>query len=139
MNDAPAAPLPGYTIYDPIDPFENHAGPFHWRRLEDGSHHFVVRAEPHHCNRHGIVHGGLMMTMIDLAMVASSKQNWEEAVVTVSQNVEFVAAGREGELIEAAGECTRRGNSIAFVRGQVFVGERVLLNASAVVKPLTPR
>ncbi len=139
MNEAPPPPLPGYTIYDPIDPFENLAGPFHWRRREDGSHHFVVRALARHCNRHGIVHGGMMMTMIDLAMVASSKRDWEEAVVTVSQNVEFVAAGREGELIEAVGECLRRGASLAFVRGQVFVGERVLLNASAVLKPLKPR
>ena len=29
-------PLDGYTIYDPIDPLENHVGPFFWKELEDG-------------------------------------------------------------------------------------------------------
>ncbi len=80
-----------------------------------------------------------MMTMIDLTMVVAAKQDWDEQLVTVSLNSEFVAAGREGELIEAVGELVRRTNSLAFVRGQVSVGERTLLNASAVLKPLRPR
>jgi uncharacterized protein (TIGR00369 family) len=139
MNDAPPLPLEGYTIYDPTDPYENHAGPFFWREREDGAHHFVVKAEARHCNRHGIVHGGLMMTMIDLAMVVSAKQDWEEILVTVSLNSEFVAAGQQGEIVEAVGEVVRRTRSLAFVRGRVFVGDRTLLAASAVLKPLPPR
>jgi uncharacterized protein (TIGR00369 family) len=132
-------PLDGYEIYDPIDPFENRAGPFYWQQQEDGAHRFACRAEARHCNRHGIVHGGLMMTMIDLAMVVAGKQSWEEQLVTVSLNSEFIAAGREGEVIEAAGELVRRTRSLAFVRGRVFVGDRTLLTASAVLKPLPPR
>ena len=132
-------PIPGYTVYDPIDPYENHAGPFFWRELEEGSQHFVMRAEARHCNRHAIVHGGLMMCMIDLAMVVAAKQDWEEQLVTVSLNTEFVAAGREGELIEALGRLTRRTGSLAFVTGRVYVAERTLLTASAVLKPIRPR
>ncbi len=139
MSASPPAPLEGYTIYDPIDPYENLSGPFFWRQRDDGSHHFVLRAEEQHCNRHAIVHGGLMMTMIDLTMVVAAKQDWDEQLVTVSLNSEFVAAGREGELIEAVGELVRRTNSLVFVRGQVSVGDRTLLNASAVLKPLRPR
>ncbi len=138
MTDAPP-PLEGYTIYDPVDPFENQAGPFFWRQRDDGSHHFVLEAEARHCNRHAIVHGGLMMTMIDLTMVVAAKQTWEEQLVTVSFNAEFTAAGQQGELIEATGEVVRHTNSLAFVRGQVFVGERTLLNASGVFKRLRPR
>lgn len=132
-------PLAGYAIYDPIDPYENHAGPFFWAEREDGTQHFVLRAEARHCNRHAIVHGGLTLCLIDLAMVVAAKREWEEQLVTVSLNAEFVAAGREGELIEAAGELIRRTNSLAFVRGKVYVAERTLLTASAVLKPLRPR
>ncbi len=139
MADAPPAPLEGYTIYDPVDPFENHAGPFFWRELADGTQHFALTAEARHCNRHGIVHGGLMMTMIDLSMVVAAKQTREEVLVTVSLNSEFIAAGQDGEVIEAAGELVRRTRSLAFVRGRVFVGDRTLLTASAVLKPLPPR
>ena len=129
-------PLDGYTIYDPIDPLENHVGPFFWKELEDGIQHFVLKSEARHCNRHEIVHGGLMMTMIDLAMVVAAKETWDEQLVTVSLNSEFVDAGRAGDLIEANGELVRRTGSMAFVRGRVYVGERTLLSSSAVLKRL---
>ena len=139
MSDAPLPPIEGFTIYDPIDPYENLAGPFFWKQRADGTHHFALKAEARHCNRHGIVHGGLMMTMIDLTMIVASKQKQDEQLVTVSLNSEFVAAGQEGEIIEAEGELVRRTRSLAFARGRVFVGDRTLLAASAVMKPLTPR
>ena len=138
MTDTPP-PLPGYTVYDPIDPYENRAGPFFWRRREDGSEHFVVRAEARHCNRHAILHGGLLLCLIDLAMVVAAKRDWEEQLVTVALNAEFVSAAREGELIEALGQLTRRTASLAFVTGRVHVAERTLLTASAVLKPIRPR
>ena len=127
-------PLDGYTIYDPIDPLENHVGPFFWKELEDGIQHFILKSEARHCNRHEIVHGGLMMTMIDLAMVVAAKETWDEQLVTVSLNSEFVDAGRAGDLIEANGELVRRTGSMAFVRGRVYAGERTLLSSSAVLK-----
>ena len=139
MSDATPPPLAGYTIYDPIDPYENVAGPFFWKARADGGHHFVLMTEARHCNRHGIVHGGLMMTMIDLTMVVSAKSHETEQLVTVSLNAEFIAAGQEGEIVEADGELVRRTRSLAFVRGRVFVGDRTLLTASAVLKPLKPR
>ena len=139
MTDTLAAPLPGYEIYDPIDPYENHAGPFFWRRREDGVDHFVLRAEARHCNVHDILHGGLMMTMLDLAMVVTAKERQDSQVVTVSMSSEFTAAGRAGDLVEASGQLVRRANSLVFVRGQVYVGDRILLNGSAVYKPLRPR
>lgn len=139
MSDAPLPPFEGFTIYDPIDPYENLAGPFFWKQRADGTHHFALKAEAQHCNRHGIVHGGLMMTMIDLTMIVSAKQQQDEQLVTVSLNSEFVAAGQAGEIIEAEGELVRRTRSLAFARGRVFVGDRTLLAASAVMKPLKPR
>ena len=30
MSDPATSPIPGYALYDPVDPFENHAGPFFW-------------------------------------------------------------------------------------------------------------
>ena len=134
MNDT-SPPLDGYTIYDPIDPYENHAGPFFWKE-ENGVQKFALQAEARHCNRHEIVHGGLMMTMIDLAMVVAAKENWEEQLVTVSLNSEFIDAGCAGELVEAEGELVKRTGSMAFVRGRVHVGDRTLLTSSAVLKRL---
>ena len=139
MSDAGAPPLPGYRIYDPDDPFETRAGPFFWAQLEDGTHNFAIEAAERHCNSHGIVHGGLMMTMIDLALVAAAKAAPDDRLVTVSLNSEFMSSGRQGDLIEARGELLRRTRSLAFARGQVVCGERILLSASAVLKPIGTR
>ena len=131
-------PITGYAIYDPVDPFENHSGPFFWAE-RDGIQHFALRTEARHCNSHGIVHGGLMMTMIDLTMNINAKSAPDERFVTVSMNSEFVASATAGDLIEARADLVRRTRSLAFVRGQVNCGERTLLTASAVLKPLSPR
>ena len=139
MNDAAKPPLPGYTIYDPVDPFENRAGPFWYAQADGAPPKFAVQVTEQHCNSHGIVHGGLMMTMIDLALVAVSKVAATDRLVTVSLNAEFVASANVGDLIEASGTLTRRTRSLAFARGQVTCGERVLLTASAVLKPIGPR
>ena len=132
---APLPPIAGYKIYDPIDPYENRAGPCFWKNESD-TQKFALLAETRHCNRHEIVHGGLMMTMIDLAMVVAAKETWEEQLVTVSLNSEFIDAGRAGEIVEAEGELIHRTGSMAFVRGRVYVEKRTLLTSSAVLKRL---
>ncbi len=139
MTDDIEAPIEGYTIYDPVDPFENRAGPFHWRKLEDGTQHFVVRAGERHCNRQGIVHGGLMLTMIDLTFAATAKEHPEQRLVTISLTSEFVAGGRIGTIIEATAEITRRTRSLCFMRGQVTSEGDVLMNASCIYKVLRDR
>lgn len=138
MNHPQGAPLDGFELYDPDDPFEMRTGPFLWQHGANG-HRFALRAETQHCNRQGIVHGGLMMTMVDLALAATAKEVIEDRFVTISLNSEFVAAGQKGDIIEATGELIRRTRSLAFVRGQVFTGDRVLLTASGVFKKLRPR
>lgn len=135
MNEE-TAPLDGYVLYDPVDPFENRAGPFFWRQLDDGQNHFVVQAEKRHCNTHGVVHGGLMMTMADLCMAATSKAERADAYVTISFNSEFVSSGFEGDLIGCRGELVRRTNSLAFVRGKIEADERTLFVFSGVMKKM---
>ena len=139
MTDTTKPPLDGFTIYDPDDPFEMHSGPFFWQRSAEGEHHFALKAEARHCNRQGILHGGLMMTMIDLALAATAKEVLEDRYVTISLNSEFVSAGNLGEIIEAKGELVRRTRSLAFVRGQVTSGDNVLLNTSGVFKKLVKK
>jgi uncharacterized protein (TIGR00369 family) len=136
MNEQAKVPLAGYAIYDPIDPFENHAGPFFWKEDEDGNHHFAMRAEKRHCNTFGVVHGGLMMTMSDLCMAATSKAERNDAYVTVSFNSEFVDSGFEGDIIECRGELVRRTGSMAFIRGRIEAGERTLFVYSGVMKKI---
>ena len=134
-----APPLPGYIIFDPVDPFENLAGPFWWRKLEDGTDHIVMQATERHCNRQGVVHGGLMLTMIDFTFAVTAKEHPDQRLVTISLSSEFVAAGQIGTLIEARAEVVRRTRSLCFLRGQISADGETLLNASCIYKLLRPR
>ena len=139
MKKSSGPPILGYSIYDPVDPFENLAGPFYWAHEADGAVQFAVKAAARHCNSQGVVHGGFLMTMIDLTLVAVAKHVPEDKFVTVSLSSDFVGSALEGELLMASGELVRRTRSMAFVRGQIICADRVLLTASAVLKLIKPR
>ena len=34
----PDIPFPGYQVYDPHDPFEDHVGPMYFKRDQGGAH-----------------------------------------------------------------------------------------------------
>ena len=125
---------PGYRLYDYKDPFEDRVGPFGYK-VDDGRISFAFEAKSHHCNSSNSVHGGMLMTFADYAVCLTAI--WDQPgqkCVTVSFNCEFAATGRQGDHIQSSCEVVRRTRSLTFVRGQVFVGERVLLNCSAIVK-----
>lgn len=127
-------PLPGYTIYDPNDPFEQIAGPFFWRKLDDGTDHLVVRTEERHGNRQGVVHGGFLLTMMDLTFAVAAKEYPDQRLVTISLSSEFVAGGPVGSLVEAKAEIVRNTHTLCFLRGQVSANGETLLNSSCIYR-----
>lgn len=129
-----AAEFPeGWRVTDPFDAFEKHAGPF--LSPETGEPRYAFRVEARHCNSGGTVHGGLLMTFADLVMcVTATRDTPDERALTVSLTASFVDAGALGDLVEARGEVIRRTGSLVFGRGEVLVGERVLLSYTGVVK-----
>ena len=135
MTVKPVQMPEGYEIFDPVDPFENNAGPFYYRSDTTDGILFAMIAEKRHCNSHGIVHGGLMMTMADLTMVVTARWGTDiRQFVTVSMNTDFVNAGQLGDMIYCRAELVRRTGSLAFVSARVFTDENVLLSCNAVVK-----
>lgn len=123
-----------FEVSDPSDPHETVAGPFYQRKDGPIGEVFLV-AEEKHCNSGGIIHGGLLMTMADLALCAACRDGLEgERTITVSLNAEFLAGGKVGDFIAAKAELTRRGSSMAFARCIVGAGDKRLMTASAVTK-----
>ncbi len=135
MTVSPVAMPQGYEVYDPIDPFENNAGPFYYNTDTSDGLEFAILAEKRHCNTHGIVHGGLMMTMADLAICVTARQGTDDDyVLTVSLNSDFVNGGNVGDMIKARADVIRRAGTLTFVNAKVYAGDKTLLNCSAVVK-----
>jgi len=124
-----------------FDPCEDYIGPFYYRRNKEGGLEYAFPAEAKHCNTHGIVHGGVLMTFADycLCMEATDHYN-NESCITVNFNCDFVSAAEIGNLIQCAATVTRKTGSMAFIRGEVFTesegAKEVVMTFSSVVKRL---
>lgn len=126
----------GFVLVDSHDPFEMHAGPFYGKEV-DGTRIYGFRVRPEHCNAGGSIHGGVLMTFGDFAVCSAAMYGIKgEAPITVSFNAEFTAPADVGDLVIARIDILRRTGSFVFTRGELKVGERVVLGCSAVIKRL---
>jgi uncharacterized protein (TIGR00369 family) len=92
----------------------------HW---EDGMARLVCEAGDQHRNRSGIIHGGLMLSMIDQAagyagLWCSVPGNIRKAV-TLDLDCKFTGQVKGGRLVAEA-RVAQRGRNIFFVRTELF-------------------
>ena len=118
----------------PGDPAEDRIGPFLFRADGEGRVSTAFRAQPHHCNTYGGVHGGVLMTFVDYTLCLAAMQAETDVVVTVSANCDFTDGARDGELLLGEGEVVRAGGSLVFTRAVLRAGDRVVMVASGVIK-----
>ena len=122
-----------------LDGFIGLVGPL-WTRRENGAWAYGIVAEARHANPAGIVHGGVLVTLIDHAM---STIAWEAAsrrpCVTVQLDTRFLAAVNPGQLVEARGRVARLTAGLVFMEGSLVVEGDAVLNASAVLRILEQR
>ena len=129
-------PWAGWQHWEPVDDFEDHAGPFYCKRDEKG---MVSGFIPDAKNRNGggNIHGGALMTFADyvLFMTALGADS-DLHGVTLTMNSEFIGAAEPGRLLTGRGEIVRAGFSIIFVRGLIDDDGRAVLSFSATIKKL---
>lgn len=102
--------------------FNGQFGDLLTRRVGDSA---IVRMQPHHGlgNIAGHVHGGAVMTFVDMAMFIGCNvlERWSTAVggLTVDCNVQFVGGADLTRPIDVLVEITRETGQFLFVRGTV--------------------
>jgi uncharacterized protein (TIGR00369 family) len=103
-------------------PFTAHLG-IRVDSAQDGEARVSMELAPHLLNNHGAGHGGVLMTLLDIAMAnaALSKIDYAREVVTVDIHVGFMAAS-SGRLV-ATGRAVGGGRSICFCEARVEDGE----------------
>ncbi len=74
----------------------------------------------------GIVHGGVLFTLADIAFSAAANFGGKRGTVTLSSHMNFLAAGRKGPLVAKA-KCIRSGRHIAVYNVEIFDADNVLL------------
>ncbi|MBE1283869.1 MAG: hotdog fold thioesterase [Rhodobacteraceae bacterium] len=94
--------------------------------------------EPRHLNRHGILHGGMVATLLDVVCGNTASHYFDPVdhakLVTVSLNINYVGAGRAGR-VTATAKSAGGGKSIAYVNGELRDAEgQMLATASGIFK-----
>lgn len=129
----------GWYHWEPVDHFEEHAGPFYCKPEGDN---LVCGFIPEAKNRNGggNIHGGALMTFADYAlfMIAGGMETSVHGV-TMNMNCDFVGAAEPGRMLTARGEVVRAGGSVVFVRGIIDDDGRNVLSFSASIKRFKKR
>ncbi|MAW81611.1 MAG: thioesterase [Parvularcula sp.] len=126
----------GWALQSHRETFSGHAGPFYFRK-EGAPAGVGFFSRSHHANMAGIVHGGALLTLADMALWDICRR--EIGVfkgVTVTLNAEFVGAGPVGAFIEATGEMVKSGRKMLFARGIVSAEGETLMSFSGTLKRL---
>lgn len=130
------APPPGYRETKLIDPFEIFMGPV-YETGEGAARRFLLIVDERHVNMRGIIHGGMLMTLADLAL---GQAVWDAtdyaASVTVNMQSQFLKSAKKGDRIEVCPQISRRARALVFARGDFTVAGEVIFSASSVWKLL---
>ena len=88
----------------------------------------VVDAGEEHLNPHGSVHGGLLASMLDVAMGEAVADAGGDSPVTVSLTVTYLEPGKPGTMTATA-RVRKRGKRLIVVEGEVTQDDDVLADA----------
>jgi acyl-coenzyme A thioesterase 13 len=102
----------GYETFS-ASPFGELVGPLYvgWR---DSGPTMAVRVGSEHVNRSGLAHGGLMMTVADIALTRAALEQLppNARVATADLSIAFLESVNEGEWLEAIPSIDRVGRSL---------------------------
>ncbi|MDX1390680.1 MAG: hotdog fold thioesterase, partial [Acidobacteriota bacterium] len=102
-----------------LPPFHGYMG-FEIERLDEGEVVVTLELAEHHRNKRGVVHGGVISSLLDTALgaavVSSIPAEWWCA--TISLSIQFLEGARSGKLT-GTGRVIRKGRRVAFAEGDV--------------------
>ncbi len=95
-----------------------------------------------HLNRHGVLHGGIAVTLLDNASGSTGSLTVDATgkapFLTVSMNTQFVGSGRRGRMT-ATGTVTGGGRSLLFISAELRHEDGTLVATSTGVFKRVPQ
>lgn len=113
-------------------PFLDLLGPFYYC---EGSEGLVVgiRVEEKHANARGLAHGGLFMTLADIALGYSAAFSKDPPLklVTTTLTTDFAGSAKIGDWLEAKVDIQKTGSRLVFANTYISVEDERVVRASA--------
>ncbi|MEO8598268.1 MAG: PaaI family thioesterase [bacterium] len=127
------------TIPFPVEiPFLNEIG-VTLLGMGDGQAQVAVDLQGRHMNSWEVAHGGLTMTLLDVAMSLAGRSIFPQAkgAITVEMNISFLQpGGKPGSRLIATGKAFHRSTSLCFCEGEVWNGDKLVAKAMGTFKYL---
>jgi uncharacterized protein (TIGR00369 family) len=105
--------------------------------MADGRAEIALNLEARHMNSWQVTHGGVVMTLLDVAMSMAGRSLDPSARggVTVEMKTSFLQpAGTPGSRIVATGKAFHRSTTMCFCEGEVWNGDRLVAKAMGTFK-----
>lgn len=129
----------GWLLADINDNFNALVGPYYYQADDPTRVKVGFQAEKRHLNGGGSVHGGCLLTLADTSLFVFAIPHLDGGgAVTVQLDAQFLAPGREGDIIVCTGEITRAGKSLIFGRGELRVDDRLLMSYTGILSRKGP-
>lgn len=128
----------GFTPLFRSSPFLDLLGPIYNQSMDTG---LVIglRAEEKHCNARGLVHGGVLSSLADVALGYNSAfaQEPPTPIVTSSLSIDYAGTAKLGDWISIETDVQKVGKSLAFANCYFAVESVRIARASAVFSVIT--
>ena len=125
----------GYTIPYPDDPFEMNSGPFYLGKGNNGETIVALEVSQSQCNSGLVAHGGLIMTLADLAVCHEAVKNLGNLrALTVSLTANFLKPAKKGTILKAFPEVSHRTKRTWFAEAYILADDEKVFTCTSVIR-----
>lgn len=126
-------PAPGFAPREASSSFNELTGPF-YLRLEGHKRVIGLRVLEKHCNRSGVMHGGMLATLADTALghTLRFQSDPPRGMVTATLTVNFAGSAKVGDWLEARVDVQKHGGRLSFANCYIHCGDKRIGHACAV-------
>lgn len=127
----------GFEIFTRKSPYIDMVGPLYFRKSDEGLE-IGFLAEEKHCNSRGLVHGGFMSTVADIALGygAGDFPDGNTMLITTSITIDFAGSARIGDWVVFKTDVQKVGRMAAFANTYAHVGDKRIVRASGIFSVL---
>ena len=117
--------------------FMKHNGGVLFRTLSESEYEFKTIIDKNHLNAAGITHGGYLSALIDAgAGTAAHRAAGNAPCVTISLDLKFIGASKEGDEINGFAKILKKTNTLVFLFCELKCNDKMITSASGVWKIL---
>lgn len=129
----------GYEILDWTRGFGRQIGPLYRKTWDDGRHTMGMRVEEYHANGMMNAHGGMLMTLADVAWGHVISVEKSSFWVTVRLSCDFLSGAKLGDWVEAGSEIMGAEDDLYTVRGRLWCADRTVMTGLGMFKAVARR